>query len=300
MVSIYLLGFYTSAQEVPIHVTLIGMTHHFKSEYLDAQELGTVNTFIYNLDPDIICIEAIPPEDTSSLKEILPKTMKRSVHVRDTLPYFNTCPRKVYKGANRYSAYDYWNAYYQWYLAEQSGDSLGYFSAFYPDQSNSEFGLIIFPGADRLKKNELYGIDYREGEDEFLEKNNRVLKKLFFSFKWKPIRTYLKARKEYKKAEKSGSLLAFINSSAFQHSFSNLINELPNRLPKSEDAIFIKSYWQNRNRIMAERVIAIASAQNAQNVLVTVGGAHVLELKKYLEEEGHTVQTYGELMGKAQ
>ncbi|WP_425390231.1 DUF5694 domain-containing protein [Ekhidna sp.] len=297
-----------------INVTIIGTAHSFNKDYQPLQSFNEAQSFIEELSPDMICIEAIPITDTASLKEIWPNTMKRADRLRDTLKNTESshdnlpnhgnidfwtaysANKKIMKGAKAYASYDFWNGYYQWFQVLNDGDSLEYFSKYYRDQSKSEYGLIVFPAAQGLGIDHLYGIDYRDGEKEFLAANSKVMKKLFFSLKWKPIRVYLKTQKKYKKAEKAGKLIEFINSDEFQDAFSNLIDDLPNRLPKSEEAQFIKDYWLNRNEIMANRIIETANANGAQNILLTVGSAHVTHIKRFLEAEGHNVTTYGQIL----
>lgn len=279
-----------------LDITIIGMAHHFKEDFQELQDFESAQNFITQLNPDIICIEAIPISDTPSLTEILPNTMKRADKLRDTLENITSDSEQVIVGAQYYSSYDFWNGYYQWFQVVQAGDSLGYFSKYFKDQSSSEFGLMVFPAAQKLGITHLYGIDFRDGEDEFMAANNKVLKKLFFSFKWKPLRVYLKTQKQYKKAEKAGELIEFINGAAFQDSFSALIDDLPKRLPKLEEAKFVKAYWHHRNEVMAERIIQTAQANDAQNVLLTVGSAHVTHIKQFLEKEGHQVTTYGQIL----
>ena len=294
-----LVGSWLYAQK--ISVTIIGTAHSFKTEYQPLQSFDEVQTFIKELNPDIICIEAIPTYDTASLKEIWPNTMRKADELRDSLrsdEFAKTyrSNNQLIKGAEAFASYDLWNAYYHWFQILDAGDSLGYFSRYHKDLSKSEYGLMVFPAAKEIGVDHLYGIDYRDDEDEFLAANGKVMKKLFFSLKWKPIRVYLKTQKKYKKAEKAGQLIEFINGDEFQDAFSNLIDDLPNRLPKSEEARFIKEYWLKRNEIMASRIIETAHANDANNVLLTVGSAHVTHIKRFLEEAGHTVTTYGQIL----
>lgn len=300
-----------------INVTIIGTAHYFKEEYQHLQQFKTVQQDIIDINPDIICIEGIPTYDATSLKEILPNTLKRADHLRDSLKKVGAYPMinferqnsndtnsefwKVYsanlrlvEGAILYADYDIWNAYYKWFQLQEKGDTLGYFSRFQKNHENSEFGLMVFPSAQKLGINKLHCIDFREGEDQFLAVNNQVLKKLLFHFKWKPLGIYLKAQKQYKKAEKAGELITYINSEAFQKSFSQMIDELPKQLPKSTEAKFVQSYWLQRNEVMANRVIETAIENNAENILLTVGSAHVLHIKRIIEEKGHHATTYNE------
>lgn len=280
-----------------LDITIIGTAHHFDDEYKSLQDFQSVRDFIVDLNPDIICIEAIPIKDTLSLQEILPNTMKKADQLKDTLEFLKYSP-KILQGAKYYISYDLWNAYYVWFQVQQAGDSLGYISTYQKKLSNSEYGLMVYPAAQALGIEKFYGIDYRAGEGEFLENNNKVMKKLFFSLKWKPLKIYLKTQRKYKKAQKEGRLMAFINSEEFQSSFPQLIDELPKRLPKSEEARQIKSYWLRRNKIMADRIIKTANEQNANRILLTVGSAHVSHIKAFLEEKGHSVLTYGEIISK--
>jgi len=298
-ISITLIGFsgILYAQK-KLNVTVIGTAHYFSDEYKDQQDFERVQTFMKDQNPDLICIEATPVDDTLSLQEVFPNSMKRASQLRDTLPSINDYDSLVMKGAGYYSQNDFWNAYYQWFLAIEAGEELGEFSAWKHKQDNSEYGLMVFPAAQQMGIQKFYPIDYRYGEKEFLEKNNKVLKKLLFNFKWRPIGTYMKTQKKYKKAEKEGKLMEFINGSEFQGSFSKLIDELPNKLPKSEDASFVKSYWLNRNRIMADRIIRTAETNESQNILLVVGSAHVTHIRRFLEEQGHSVFTYGDFIAE--
>lgn len=293
----------------PLEVTILGTTHSFQKEYQDKQDFQRVQDFIVDLKPDIICIEAIPTTDTLSLQEILPNNMKRADKMRtaltekqllpfDPVAYDSEAERKRFQGACRFAAYDIWNAYYQWFQVMQNGDSLNQFAPYMKDLSRSEYGLMVFPAAMELGVDQFYPIDFRAGEEEFLESNQKVLKKLLFRFKWKPLGTYLKTQKRYKKAEEAGQLMEFINGPEFQVAFNNLIDELPRRLPKVEEAQFVKDYWLRRNEIMADRIIETARKEGAQTVLLTVGSAHVGAIKNALENQGHVVRTYGELINK--
>ncbi|MEO9871686.1 DUF5694 domain-containing protein [Ekhidna sp.] len=317
IITIYLLAFsILCLAQRKLDVTIIGTAHYFDDEYKSLQDFESIQDFIADLNPDIICIEAIPIEDTLSLREIWPNTLNRADGLRDSLIYHNAFPtiptnelpkddsfwktygsnKQLLKGANYYASYDIWNAYYHWFQLQEKGDSLYYFSKFQRKLSNSEYGLIVFPAAQKLGVEKFFGIDYRAGESEFLENNKKVLKKLVFSLKWKPLKVYLRTQKQYRKANESGRLMEYINGPEFQNSFSELIDELPKKLPRSEEARQVKSYWLNRNQIMADRIIRTANEQGAAKVLLTVGSAHVTHIKRSLEAEGHTVTTYGEII----
>ena len=291
-----------------LDITIVGTAHYFQDEYKELQDFERAKDFMIDLEPDIICIESIPTDDTLSMQEIWPNTMKRADRLRDSLQYHQTTSKdhlfweiysgkkQVLEGAQYFSNYDLWNAYYQWYQVEKAGDSLGYFSKFQRKLSNSEYGLMVYPAAQALKVDKFYNIDYRDGEDEFLSNNKKVIKKLFFGLKWKPLKLYLKTQKKYRKAEEEGNLMEFINGPEFQNSFSTLIDELPKRLRKSDEAKQVREYWLMRNQIMANRIIETAYENNAQKILLTVGSAHVTHIKRFLEEQGHSVSTYGEFL----
>ena len=284
-----------------LNITIIGTAHHFSDEYKELQGFDKAQQFIEDQNPYIICIEATPTYDTLSLKEIFPSSMRKAAQLRDSLNhagYFNIGDKNSLekKAVSFYTQYDFWNGYYNWYQLQKSGGNIEAFAKYQKKLSNSEYGLIVFPAAVKLKQERLFGIDYRYGEDEFLANNQKVLKKLLFSFKWKPLGTYLKTQKQYKKAEKEGKLMEYINGDLFQNSFSELIDELPRRLPKSEEARQVKEYWLNRNKKMAERIVSTAEEQNANRILLTVGSAHVSHIKRFLEEDGHAVMTYGEFI----
>ncbi len=289
------------AQE-PLQIAILGTAHHLKEEYKGLQQLKQARDYIVNFSPDIICIEAIPVDDSLSLQEVLPNTLKRADTLRAKLNSGLYLAPDISKqhllAAKLYSTYNFYNAYYHWFQIEQGGDTLEPFGRYQRKLGNSEFGLIVYPAAMKLGINQLYPIDYRIGEDEFLAKSNKVFKKLFFSFKWKPLRVYLRTQRKYKKAEKAGKLMEFINGAEFQSSFSALIDDIPNRLPKSADAQFVKDYWLQRNKIMANRIVEMATKQGATKVLLTVGSAHVSHIKRFLWKEGHRVTTYGDLLDK--
>ncbi|MDW3192472.1 MAG: DUF5694 domain-containing protein [Cytophagales bacterium] len=293
----------------PLEVTIIGTTHAFQKEYQDRQDFQQVRDFMVNLDPDIICIEAIPATDTLSLQEIWPKNMKRADRLREALiekghlpydarAYASATESNRFKGAISYAAYDFWNAYYYWFQVMQSGDSLNQFAPYMKNLSRSEYGLIVYPAAMELGIDQFHLIDYRAGENAFLGSTQKVLKKLLFRFKWKPLGTYLKTQKRYKKAEEAGQLMEFINGPAFQVAFNDLIDILPRKLRKVEEAQFVKDYWLKRNEVMANRIIDTARKQDASTVLLTVGSAHVMAIKNALERRGHVVRTYGEFINK--
>lgn len=145
----------------PLEVTIIGITHAFQKEYQDRQDFKKVQDFIIDLDPDIICIEAIPTTDTLSLKEIWPKNMKRADKMRQAmidrghLPFsaasYETDSEALrFQGAASYSIYDLWNAYYHWFRVLQKGDSLYQFTPYMKDLSRSEYGLMVYPAAIEL------------------------------------------------------------------------------------------------------------------------------------------------------
>ena len=122
------------------------------------------------------------------------------------------------------------------------------------------------------------------------------MKQLLFNFKLKPIRAYMRIQKKYKKEHENGRLIDFVNEPEFQNSFSNLIDELPNKLPRSKEAKSVKDSWHHRNKIMAKRIYDSAIVGGASKVLVTVGAAHVTHIKYYLEQFECEVTTYGELI----
>lgn len=298
------ISLFTQAQS-PLEVTIIGTTHAFQKEYQDKQNFRQVQDFIVDLNPDIICIEAIPTTDTLSLQEILPNNLKKADKMRETLnengyfpfepsAYASEVESMRIQGACHLAHYDFWNAYYQWFQVLEKGDSLNGFAPYMKNLDCSEYGLMVFPAAIKLGVDHLYPIDFRAGEAEFLASNQKVLKKLLFRFKWKPLGTYLKTQKRYKKAEQSGQLMEFINGPDFQLAFNQLIDELPRRLPKVTEAQFVKDYWLRRNEIMANRIIETARGQDATTVLLTVGSAHVTAIKNALLEQGHVVHSYGQ------
>ena len=236
-----------------------------------------------------------------SLREVFPNTLKRADSLKIKLAkgqFRDKITEEQLKGAELYANHDMWNAYYQWFDLQERGLSLGAVLRYQRKLQNSEYGLLVFPAARELGKKNLYGIDYRRGEKEFLDLNNKVLKKLLFRLKLKPLRTYMRTQREYKKAEKEGRLVRYINGQEFQAAFANLIDELPQYLPKSEEAKKVKSLWLKRNKIMAERLVKAARTTNSRKVLLTVGSAHVTHIKRFLEAQGHRVTTYGELVNR--
>lgn len=291
----FILTLLCQAQEVLI----LGTVHHFKDEYKSRQNFQQVIDNLIDYNPDIICIEAIPVSDTSSLKEIWPKNMNRADSLKralDTGKYNSLATQKQLKGAELYANYDFWNAYYQW--DSIGGGSPGPFKSYNRRLTNSEYGLIVFPVARKLKKNRFLNIDYRVGEKKFLNENNKVFKKLLFKLKLKPIKSYLRIQKQYKKEHENGTLIEFVNGPVFQNAFPNLIDNLTNYLKKSNEARSVKDSWHRRNRIMAERIQKATIETNSTKVLVTVGAAHVSHIKYYLEQMGITVKTYGELLSQ--
>jgi len=302
-------------QAQTIDVLLVGTVHHFKPAYQSLQNFEQIQQRLISYQPDIICIEAIPIDDSLSLKEILPNLLKQADQLNDSLPpvnrftfpspssvfdspaYWNTHKPEdlIAQGLNYYTSYDFWNAYYYWNTVEIHGDSLGYLSKYQRALANTEYGLIVFPVARQLGIHFFHNIDYRYQESNFLAKQNKAIKKLLFNFKWKPLGKYMRLQKKYKKAEKAGTLMQFINAPSFQASFSHLIEDLPNKLKKSAEAKYVKEYWNNRNSIMAQRIYQSALDAKATKVLVTVGSAHVSHIKRYLEKLGCDVKTYAEL-----
>lgn len=309
---IWLMTIASLCQAQPIDVLLVGTVHHFKPAYQSLQNFEQIQQQLIAYQPDIICIEAIPIDDSLSLKEILPSLLKQADQLNDSLPpakrstspypssafdspaYWNTHKPEdlIAQGLNYYTSYDFWNAYYYWNTVEIHGDSLGNLSKYQRALANTEYGLIVFPVARQLGIHFFHNIDYRYQESNFLTQQNKSIKQLLFNFKWKPLGKYMKLQKKYKKAEKAGTLLHFINEPSFQTAFSNLIEDLPNKLKKSEEARYVKEYWNNRNKIMAQRIYQSALDAKATKVLVTVGSAHVSHIKRYLEELGCEVSTF--------
>ncbi len=291
------ISFLCQAQK--IEVLIIGTVHHFEEEYKSLQNFEKVQRDIVSYDPDIICIEAIPTDDTLSLREILPRNMKRADSLKRELAsgkYNSISTQRQLQGAHYFSRYDFWNAYFHWDSLGKSDQTPGPFSRYHRSLGNSEYGNIVFPAARRLGIEEFQNIDYRYGEMVFLENNNKVTKKLLLNLKFKPLGSYVKIQKRYKKANKAGSLIEFVNSREFQGSFSSLIDELPSILPKSTEAKSVKEAWHKRNKIMAERIYQAAISNKAERALLTVGAAHVSHIKHYLEQQGCSVITYGEVL----
>ena len=282
-----------------VDVMIVGTVHHFNDEFKSLQDFEGIKKDIISYNPDIICIEAIPISDTLSLKEISPNTMKRADSLRIALnegryDSLATCAQML--GAQRFASYDFWNAYYAWDSAGIGKLHAGPFAKYHRSLKNSEYGNIVFPAARSLGITEFQNIDYRVGEKEFLTNNNIVLKKLLFKLKIKPIASYMKTQKRYKKEHEAGTLMDFVNGEEFQNSFSQLIDELPTKLKKLPEAKFVKESWHHRNKIMADRIDEAAQRVEAGKVLVTVGAAHVYHLKLYLEKLGYDVTTYGDFL----
>ena len=82
----------SSVGQQKIDITIIGTNHYFDEKYQSLQDFEAVQDFIVNLDPDIICIESIPIDDSLSLAEILPNSMKRADRLRDTLEFHQAFP----------------------------------------------------------------------------------------------------------------------------------------------------------------------------------------------------------------
>lgn len=295
--SILLLSTLCQAQQ--LEVFIFGTTHAFNEDHIELQDFEKAQKALVNFDPDIFCIESIPSTDTASLKEIWPNTMKRadklSLRLENGLADSIDNP-DLLKAANFYTQYDIWNAWYHWNTELIKGNSIEPFSKCNRKVTNSEFGRIVFPAARTLEVDQFYAVDYRAGESEFLANNNKVLKKLLFRFKWGTLNSYLKVRKQYKKSEKNGQLIEFINGPVFQNSFSDLIDVLPVNLPKTPEAQQVQDYWLNRNKIMADRLIQRASENNAKRIVLTVGSAHVGHIQRFLEAQGHRVYTYSEIL----
>ncbi len=298
-----------SLAQSSLEVTIIGTSHAFQKEYQDKQDFERVQEYIIDQHPDIICIEAIPTTDTLSLQEIWPNNMRKADKMREALAekghipftpdsYASTLESMRFRGASSFASYDFWNAYYHWFQVVQEGDSLMQFAPYMRNLDRSEYGLMVYPAAMKLGIDHFFPIDYRAGEKGFLANNQKVLKKLLFRFKWKVLGSYMKTQKHYKKAEKEGRLMEFINGPEFQVAFSNLINGLPQKLPKVAEAQAVKEYWLNRNEIMANRIIETARSQKANTVVLTVGSAHVGAIKAALEKQGHVVRTYGDFINK--
>ncbi len=289
----------TLCQAQQLEVFIFGTTHAFNEDHIELQDFEKAQKALVNFDPDIFCIESIPSTDTASLKEIWPNTMKRadklSLRLENGLADSIDNP-DLLKAANFYTQYDIWNAWYYWNTELVKGNSIEPFSKYNRKVTNSEFGRIVFPAARTLEVDQFYAVDYRAGESEFLANNNKVLKQLLFRFKWGTLKSYLKVRKQYKKSEKNGQLIEFINGPVFQNSFSDLIDVLPVKLPKTPEAQEVQDYWLNRNKIMADRLIQRASENNAKRIVLTVGSAHVGHIQKFLEAQGHTVYTYSEIL----
>ncbi len=294
------LSFFVKSQK--LDVTIIGTAHYFKPEYQSIQSFETAKHHIISLSPDLFFLEAVPPQDTLSLREIYDDNMNKADEMKKRLEnnyYDSLATKEQLKGARYYARYDFWNAYYYWNTMEEKEDTLGVFSPYQRKLENSEFDKLIFPAARELGIERFYGMDYRYGEETFMANNNKVLKELFFKLKWKPLRIYLRIQKHYKKAEQEGKLIEFINDKSFLESFTSLIDQLPVRLSRSEEAQAIKSYWHNRNEIMANRIISTSNEMGAKRILVTVGSAHVLPIKRFLEAEGHSVTIYDEITNES-
>ncbi|MEQ9405389.1 MAG: DUF5694 domain-containing protein [Cyclobacteriaceae bacterium] len=286
-----------------LDIMIVGTVHHFDDEYKHLQNFEKIQNDIIAFNPEIICIEAIPINDTLSLKEIWPKNMKRAEELSNQLSQnaFDSVATPIQiKGAVRFAEYDFWNAWYLWDSLLINGGTAGPFSEYHRKLQNSEYGNIVFPAARTVGIRKFQSIDYRVGEQLFLENQNKALKKLLFKFKWKPLGTYMRLQKKYKKAQKSGQLMAFVNRDEFQSSFATLIDELPTKLKKSEEAKNVKSSWHRRNKIMADRIYEAALSTNSTRVVVTVGSAHVGHIKYYLEKLNCSVITYGELLSQTE
>ena len=297
-----------------LDIAIIGTAHYFQEEYQSLQDFEAAQQYIIDFAPDLFCIEAIPTYDTLSIQEVFAGSIRKAAYLADTLSMLGLMPKsdgvpimtaslsdssqisdqsqQALLGAQYFLDFDFFNAYYKW-DGLQPEDELGFLTQYASNLEHSEFRHIIFPAARELGVEQFYGIDYRQGEDLFLANNQKVLKKLLFRLKWKPLRTYLKIQKQYKKAEQEGYLIEYINGPVFLNAFSQLIDDLPAKLPKVEEAQQVKDYWLLRNQIMADRLIAAAQQQSARRVILAVGSAHVTPIQHFLVAKGHRVSTYG-------
>lgn len=282
------------------HVLLLGTAHHFKTEFKELQRFDSIQNHLISFEPHIICIESIPVYDTLSIKEVRSRSMRKADSLRQVLSTNKHAdPQTV--AATRYANYDFWNAYYLWDSLEVKDQSIAPYQDLHSNQSNSEYGTIVFPAARKMGITQFHNIDYRQGEKEFLKNNKKLMWKLLFNLKgFKLLKTYKQLRENTLEAEKKGRLIEYINSPEFQASFSTFMDELPEKWSKSKVARSIKTSWHRRNKIMAERIVDAAMTSKAQRVLVTVGGAHVTHIKLYLEQLGCDVVTYGELINQKQ
>lgn len=307
-----------NAQTVP-EILVVGTVHEFQDSLIYKQNFDAHHKVWAEFNPDMICIESIPPWDTVSLQQVratslraakrlreekqLSESMLQNCLITNQLNLTNNPSDLVARSmlANcLYASHDFWNAYYHWFIIQteiQHNTNLktqqltetyaldSIHTRVYNIQLTTEFGTMVFPLAKALNIQYLENIDDRADDTEFTKLSKSLPKRLLLNLKlFKALKLYNGLKKETMNAEISGSLIEKVNSESFQQIITEAIDKLPENWVKSKKTRRIQELWYQRNFRMAERINQVIAEKETKRIIVFVGAAHVefivRELKK--------------------
>ncbi len=301
-------------------ILLIGTAHEFNPALRGKQDFESIINKVVKFEPTHIFIESIPTWDTVSLQKVRQTQLRKARKLRLDMGLKSVQQDSVIRslfikldhdrndlltrstlGNYLYASHDFWNAYFHWYFLSRqiqsdsclatpalrstfAKDSLRERS--YVREEKSEFGNLIFPLAEKLSINYLYGIDDRADDDQFQKLGKHALKRLLFNGRiFKARRTYLDLKRKTEMAEQNGQLIEEINSMAFQNEITTLIQAFPDEWVKSKKARQLQLTWYQRNERMAQRISSTVKSTGATKTVVFFGAAHVGFIRQALEKD---------------
>jgi len=318
---------FAQQNETPINILLIGTVHSF--DKVNPMSFDSVMQKLRDFQPNIICIENIPPNDKLSLEAVRTSLMQHadSVRIKKQLvdvdledlikkkqDQLKANPNDLLARSNLanalYVKYDFWNAYYHWHVLyeraidqdqELSADLIAsllnenWHESIYKRHQSTEFGHLVYPIAKELQFLHLYNIDERSEDAVFQQHSKKLALRLLFNFKIFKLLKYYKAQKKLLEELPSEEVFYHVNSPVFQQELNQLIAEADTKWSRSKKTTELVQIWERRNEEMAKRILERSKVSNAQNILVFFGAAHVNSVKKYLVKESINVLTFNDL-----
>lgn len=306
----FLLFFLPAAlpQQEKIKILLLGTTHSFKGN--PNQNFNEVIATLASFKPDMICIEALPVEDTATIKKYRAASYRKadSMRVQSGLTDIKikravrACRKKLAKTPSDielhlklanllFMQYDFrGNSDYHWWQAnyysiqQNQATKDSSLAAFLQRSKFNEYYNVVFPLANGLGIKYFILVDDQTYYPDDITAQKKAQDSLLITPKGvEAIKQISQAQAAFSKYEKQGRLFDLLNDTAYQNKVSDIIINAYPKWSTTVSTKLVSELWKKRNHLIAQRIIgAIAKAPATERVLVTLGAAHIPILKSYL------------------
>lgn len=307
------------ARQQEVEILLVGTQHVFQDSLKERQNFEEIRSQLVNYRPDIICIESVPVTDAASLREVRSGQLEVAERLRvergidtyhlderigqlmsDLKSQPDDLKARSELANHLYANHDFWNAYYHYFILDDSLASLedtadleAVRSSFALDsihsrtakrQRKGEYGNIVYPVAKELGILSFHNIDFRADEAEFLKRAKKAAVGTLFNLKIFRLKKLTKKMQEdILLAEREGRLMEWINSEEQQALYLDLVDN-SSRFLKSKNLRKAVELWEFRNKVMAERILAAARESDSDRVMAVFGAFHLPFVKRYLDQ----------------